>query len=118
MKLRFSLAGRIAFLTSVLLVVVTAAGAVLTRVLEPWWLAWIVALLIALPLLWIGIHRLLKPSVRLMRALTDGTESLKDHDFSISIADRASDELGELVAAHNQLGSALRDEPMAPMPWV
>ena len=61
-------------------------------------------------MLWIGIHQLLKPSLRLMRALTDGTESLKDHDFSVSIADRASDELGDLVAAHNQLGSALRDE--------
>ncbi|MDJ0908113.1 MAG: ATP-binding protein [Woeseiaceae bacterium] len=110
MNLRFSLAGRIAFLTSALLVVVTAAGAFLTRVLEPWWLAWVIALLISLPLLWIGIHRMLKPSVRLMRALTDGTESLKDHDFSISIADKASDELGDLVAAHNELGSALRDE--------
>ncbi len=110
MKLRFSLAGRVAFLTSALLVVVTAVGAVLTRALEPWWLAWLIALLVALPLLWIGIHRVLRPSLRLMRALTDGTESLKDHDFSISVSDRTSDELGDLVAAHNELGSALRDE--------
>lgn len=110
MKLRFSLAGRVAFLTSALLVFVTASGAMLTRALEPWWLAWLIALLIALPLLWIGIHRTLRPSIRLMRALTDGTESLKDHDFSISVSDHNRDELGDLVAAHNELGSALRDE--------
>src|SRR5262249_54062618 len=36
--------------------------------------------------------------------------SLRDHDFSLSIARGTSDELGDLVAAYNSLGSVLRRE--------
>ena len=110
MKFRHSIAGRFALLVSLLLVFVTALGAWLSRSLDPWWLSWLIALLIALPLAWIGVHRIVGPAVSVVRALTDGAESLRDNDFSISIALDRNDELGDLVAAHNQLGSALRDE--------
>ena len=107
---RFSLPGRIALLTSAALAVVTGLGAFLSRALEPWWLAWVIALLVALPLLWIVIHRLTAPRMQLIQALTDGIDSLKDSDFSVSVAGSQSDELGDLVRAHNDLGSVLRTE--------
>ncbi len=80
------------------------------RSLEPWWLAWTLPLLFALPLLWIGVHRIVAPATRVVKALTDSAESFRDKDFSVSIADERSDELGDLVAAHNRLGSVLREE--------
>ena len=110
MKIRHSIAGRFALMITLLLVLATAAGAWLSRALDPWWLAWVISLLVALPLAWIGVHRIVGPAVSVVRALTDGAESLKDNDFSISIAQDRSDELGDLVAAHNDLGGALRDE--------
>ena len=110
MKLRISIAGRLALLTSLLLVVVTAVGAVGSRALDPWWLAWVIALLVALPVAWVGVHAILGPAVKVLRALTDGADSLRDNDFSISVADQRNDELGDLVAAHNALSGALRDE--------
>ena len=81
--------------------------------LHPWWLGWVVALLLAIPILWIGVGRIVEPVSRLIQALTDGAESLKDSDFSTSIAEDRSDELGELVSAHNKLGGALRHERQA-----
>jgi len=110
LKLRFSIAGRLALLLTLLLVFATATGAWLSRTLDPWWLGWVAALLIAVPLAWLGVQRIVSPVTSVIRALTDGAESLKDNDFSISIASDRSDELGDLVAAHNQLGAALRDE--------
>ncbi len=39
-----------------------------------------------------------------------GVSSLRDNDFSISIAETRRDELGDLVLMYNELGSILRDE--------
>ncbi len=110
MKTKLSFAGRLALLCSLLLTAVTGFGAALSSALEPWWLAWLIALTAALPLLWLGIGRIAAPSVGLIQALTDGIDSLKDSDFSVTIADKRHDELGDLVRAHNRLGSVLRTE--------
>jgi nitrogen fixation/metabolism regulation signal transduction histidine kinase len=68
------------------------------------------ALAICLPIsLWLG-KRATQPWTSVVMALKDGVASLSDHDFSISIARGANDELGELVAAYNSLGSVLRRE--------
>jgi two-component system nitrogen regulation sensor histidine kinase NtrY len=45
-----------------------------------------------------------------MHAVRDGVTSLRDHDFSISIARVANQELGELATAYNELGELLRRE--------
>lgn len=110
MSVRFSLIGRIAALLSLLLVVTVGAGALLGRALEPWWLAWSLPLLVTLPLLWFGLHRLLAPMVDTIHALADSAESFKDKDFSVSITSDRADELGALVSAHNELGDVFRQE--------
>ena len=110
MSLKSSLAGRVALLLTALFVVTIGAGALVARVLEPWWLAWSLPLLITLPLLWIGIHAILGPAIRMINALSDSADSFRDKDFSVSIAGQRSDELGELIAAHNELGDVFRQE--------
>ena len=47
---------------------------------------------------------------KLLRAVTDGISSLRDRDFSVSIAVDKRDEFGELIEAYNSLGAALRSE--------
>jgi nitrogen fixation/metabolism regulation signal transduction histidine kinase len=107
---RFSTPGRIALFISLLVAIATAAGAYLSRSLEPWWLGWTVAMLVTLPLIWIGVDRITSPTIRLIRAVADGIDSLRDSDFSVSIADSGKNEVATLIAAHNELGDALRTE--------
>lgn len=110
MTIRYSIAGRLALLTSILFALVAALGAFLARNVEPWWLAWLLPLLIGLPVLWVGVHRIVGPAVSIVKALVDGTDSFHDRDFSVSVTDQRSDELGALVSAHNRLGATLREE--------
>ena len=86
------------------------AGAYVSRALDPWWLGWVIALLVAIPIVWVGVERITAPTINLIRAVTDGIDSLRDSDFSVSIADQGRSEVATLIAAHNQLGDALRTE--------
>lgn len=74
------------------------------------WLGAVFAAALAAPLTVWGISRLMKPVNQVLRALADGVSSLKDGDFSMSLANRRGDELGELVEAYNAIGKALRSE--------
>ena len=68
------------------------------------------SIVLCLPLaLWL-ISTATKPWTNTLTALKDGVASLRDHDFSLSIARGTNDELGELVDAYNSLGSVLRRE--------
>ena len=94
----------------VIATVVTAGVVALLAYWLPMQLAVPLALLICLPIsLWLAL-RATQPWTRVVMALKDGVASLKDHDFSISIARSSNDELGELVSAYNSLGSVLRRE--------
>ena len=106
---RLSLTGRVA-IAAVLATLITAGVIALCL----YWLAVSIAVPLALALclpvaVWLGL-RATRPWSRVVTALKDGVASLRDHDFSISIAQGANDELGELVAAYNSLGSVLRRE--------
>lgn len=68
-----------------------------------------VAIAGCVPLLWLA-RRLIAPVRRLLRALSGAVASYRDGDFSLSLAMDRRDELGELVAAHNELGRALREQ--------
>lgn len=56
---------------------------------------------------------MLAPLRRLLRSLVAVVSSYRDGDFSISIPVDRSDEIGELLAAHNALGQSLRAERSA-----
>lgn len=106
---RLSLGARVQL--AVALAVGVTAGAVTIALV---WLEARVAILLAVGIcmpvaLWLAL-RATKPWTDTLTALKDGVASLRDHDFSLSIARGTSDELGDLVDAYNSLGSVLRRE--------
>jgi two-component system, NtrC family, nitrogen regulation sensor histidine kinase NtrY len=106
---RFSLAGRVALALALCGTLAALLGA-LARHWLPLVPATITALLLSLPLmLWVA-RRLTQPWVRVVRAVGDGINSLRDHDFSISINAPAAGELQGLTRAYNTLGDLLRRE--------
>lgn len=106
---RFSLAGRLAAalaLTAALAAAVTACAA---RWLQPLPAA-LIGLAAALPLaLWLA-RQAPRRWVRVLQALRDGIVSLRDRDFSVSLAPIEDAELGGLIEAYNSLGDLLRRE--------
>ena len=108
--IRTSLAGRAAVgigLVAVLVATVTAAAGYLFRAPI---IAAMAGLLAASPLvLWIAIL-VTRPWSRVVRAVSDGIVSMRDHDFSVSIRRISDDEIGDLVVAYNALGDLLRRE--------
>ncbi|MFK8031438.1 MAG: PAS domain-containing sensor histidine kinase [Gammaproteobacteria bacterium] len=73
-------------------------------------LALSLSLLSAIVIWLVGSRRLIRPAVDLITTLKDNVASMKDSDFSVSIANLRHDELGDLVNAHNELGGVLRQE--------
>ena len=74
------------------------------------WLVASVALLVMLPIAVALVHRQLRPTLSLFRALTGSVTSFRDGDFSFSLRWPGHDELGDLVEAHNALGDVLREQ--------
>jgi nitrogen fixation/metabolism regulation signal transduction histidine kinase len=62
-----------------------------------------------LPALWLA-RRAAAPVRRLLRAMAAAVASYRDGDYSVSLTVDRTDELGELVSAHNQLADALREQ--------
>jgi nitrogen fixation/metabolism regulation signal transduction histidine kinase len=105
----FSLEGKLAALLVAVLVVACAATALLTRWLPPWFAAVAVFVALVIPVS-ILAHSAASPVQSLMRALSGGVARYRDGDFSTSLVATRRDEFGELIAAHNELGSVLRDQ--------
>jgi two-component system, NtrC family, nitrogen regulation sensor histidine kinase NtrY len=55
-------------------------------------------------------RRLASPVAALIRALSGSVSAFGDGDFSFSIRNDRSDEIGDLVNAHNELGRVLREQ--------
>jgi len=106
----FSLEGKL----TLLMAVTAAIAAALTTGLSAWlqvtWLGSLFALLLTLPLAIIVARLFAAPLMRALHALVGSVVSLRDGDFSVSLAENRSDEFGDLVRAHNELGRVLRDE--------
>ncbi|MFP5284790.1 MAG: sensor histidine kinase, partial [Thermoanaerobaculia bacterium] len=66
-----------------------------------------------LPLGWWILDRVLSPASQALRALRDGVQGFRDHDFSLHLTVDRKDELGELVELYNAVGDVLRDERSA-----
>jgi two-component system nitrogen regulation sensor histidine kinase NtrY len=107
---RWSIAGKL--LTLLLIVALATAGTaiVIEALGGDWRLMTLGSAVIGVPLAILAAQFGARGLVRTLRALTDGVQSLTHEDFSVSIANRRRDELGELVSAYNGMSQALRDE--------
>jgi nitrogen fixation/metabolism regulation signal transduction histidine kinase len=108
--MRTSLAGRAVVglgLTALLVAIVTATAGYFFHAPV---IAALAGLLAASPLVvWLATL-VTRPWSRVIRAVSDGIVSMRDHDFSVSIRKISNDEIGDLVAAYNALGDLLRRE--------
>jgi two-component system nitrogen regulation sensor histidine kinase NtrY len=80
------------------------AAHLLNNVLLAWW---VVAGAALLPVVWLAAH-VTRPIAQMLRALASTVASYREGDFSLSLVADRSDELGELMTAHNELSAALR----------
>ncbi|HXZ61047.1 MAG TPA: ATP-binding protein [Steroidobacteraceae bacterium] len=106
---RWSFAGRLA---AALALTAMLAAAVTTLAMRwvPALLAALIGFAAALPLaLWLA-RQLPRRWVRVLQALHDGIVSLRDRDFSVSVAAVEDAELSGLIQAYNSLGELLRRE--------
>jgi PAS domain-containing protein len=110
LRLRINLSLR-AKLAAVLLGVVglaAALGAWVAHALDSVILGWCVSVAVAAgPIFWLAA-RIIQPITQMLRALSSTVASYREGDFSLSLVADRDDELGELIAAHNELAAALR----------
>ncbi|HEX4871656.1 MAG TPA: ATP-binding protein [Nevskiaceae bacterium] len=105
-----SLEGRFAIAVALVLALGIGLGAGFSRLVGELPLALLCASALGLPLsLWL-LHRFLRPLRRFLQALTDAVSGLRSGDYSLSLVDRRSDELGRLARAYNEVGEVLRRE--------
>ncbi len=109
-KSRFSFEGKLTLIVASLVFVVIVIGGGLRYLTGSTLLSVILTTAIGIPLSIWAIHTYMAPVNRLLQALIGGVSSLRDNDFSISIAETRGDELGDLVLMYNELGSILRAE--------
>jgi len=107
---RFSIEGKLTLFCLALIVGATLLVALFEYLLGDPHVATAIALALVAPAAVIFSRRFAAGLRRTLSALSDGIVSLKDNDFSVSVAQRQDDELGELVKAYNGLGATLRDE--------
>jgi two-component system nitrogen regulation sensor histidine kinase NtrY len=74
------------------------------------WLVLALCLACIVPVAVTTIRAHMRPMLSLFRALEGTVTSYKDGDYSFSLHWARNDELGELVAGHNALGSVLREQ--------
>ncbi len=106
---RWSFAGRLAMALALTAAVAAAVSALAGRWL-PALPAGLIGFAAALPLALALAHRLPHRWVRVLQALHDGIVSLRDRDFSVSVAAVEDAELSGLIQAYNSLGELLRRE--------
>ena len=106
----FSIEGKLAALLIAAVVVSALAAAWLASLFGQPWLAFAIVIAVGLiPALWTA-RRTAQPVRRMLRAMMGAVASYRDGEFNLSLAVTTRDELGQLMAAHNELGNALRTE--------
>jgi two-component system, NtrC family, nitrogen regulation sensor histidine kinase NtrY len=69
-----------------------------------------IALAVTGPVAVLAARALLRPFQAMMRALGGTVHSYRDGDYSFGLHWERNDEIGDLVAAHNDLGAVLREQ--------
>lgn len=73
-------------------------------------LAWAGGLLLGLPAVLLLLRFVTRPLSRTLTALESGLLNFRDGDFSISLATKRGDQLGQLTRLYNEVGEILRRE--------
>ncbi len=110
LSLRRSLAGRVLWSTGLAVLLGAGVGAAFADHFDSVPLGAAAGLLAGLLLLVPMIGIALGPTFAMLRALSGMVHSVRDGDFSASLALPKEVELSELVRAHNELGELLREE--------
>lgn len=105
----FSLQGKFVFYSLVLIAFAVIVNAVAFYYFT-FWGGVLVSLVLMVPITIVVAQRASRPVVRLINALSDSTDNIRDHDYSVTIASTRKDELGQLVRNHNEIGQLLRAE--------
>ncbi|MEH6517057.1 MAG: ATP-binding protein [Halioglobus sp.] len=105
----FSLQGKLLFFCLGLVSVSLLAYSLLSQYL-PFWSALVLSLTLLIPMTIFVVLRVSSPAIKLIKALQGTADNIKDQDFSVTIASHRTDELGDLVATHNEIGQLLREE--------
>ncbi|WP_432277835.1 sensor histidine kinase [Lysobacter stagni] len=103
-------------ISALVLAYMSAAAALavwLATLLPHAWHAIAISAGVLLPLAIYHVRRTLAPMHSLFRALAGTVASYRDGDYSFGLAWKGKGELGDLVAAHNLLGEALREQRLA-----
>jgi two-component system nitrogen regulation sensor histidine kinase NtrY len=108
--MRFSLEGKLTLLSVGLMSVAAGLAVAGAAWLRSPWIGILLAIALVIPLAIACARYFVRPIVRSLQAVGDGIVSMRDHDFSVSIAPSSQPELGALVASYNGLGQLLRDE--------
>jgi two-component system nitrogen regulation sensor histidine kinase NtrY len=77
------------------------------------WLAGVLAVALPAPLLVYHVRRAFAPMNSLFRALAGSVASYRDGDYAFGLSWQGKGALGELVASHNALGDALREQRLS-----
>src|SRR5688572_28320217 len=109
-KRQYSLEGKLAAVTVSLIVLAAVLTLGLTLWLDSPLLAAAAAITLLLAPAVLVARWFMRPIVRTLQAVSDGINSIKDRDFSVSITTSDTIELGGLVASYNGLGDLLRAE--------
>ncbi|TNJ32938.1 sensor histidine kinase [Arenimonas terrae] len=110
---RRSIAGHLALVCIGVATVAVLLALLFDRLFENPWLAGCAALLVAVPVALMAARRAVRPALSLFRALAGTALSYRDGDFSFGLRWKPRDELGDLVAAHNELGGVLREQRLS-----
>ncbi len=108
--MRFSLAGKLAFLFWANILLVGIAAAVAAGSGFPGWSVLLVCLLVGWPAAVWSLSRFWAPVRSTLEAVTDGVRSFHENDFGLRVAEARTDELGELVSLYNRMADALKLE--------
>lgn len=108
--IRRSLAGRVLSWLLPLLALAIVLPVALLRWLQDDRLAVLLSAAVVLPLAAWAIHRGLRSTRSLFRALAGSVNSYRDGEYNFGIHWRGKDELAELVQAHSALGDVLREQ--------
>jgi two-component system, NtrC family, nitrogen regulation sensor histidine kinase NtrY len=90
-----------------------AIAIALSEVIASGWVAAMLAVTVLAPLLLYHVRRAFAPMNSLFRALAGSVASYRDGDYSFGLSWPGRGELGELVASHNALGDALREQRLS-----